>query len=169
MVSHMNLNKFQDEFLTWKVNFELSGNIKTSGYDSYWSNLCLKTLFLMALGKSWLIDWPLCWWWLIWPLQKDVKTLKNDWNPGKWVLIWEYSARAFQWIPRWQGLDGFQKSLHPCALDESSKSIGRVKLGCPVALCLLYFKWLSFLHLLNEYSSYFIRWIWVGDMVNIYF
>ena len=24
-----------------------------------------------------------------------------------------------------QGLDGFQKSLHPCALDESSLSIGR--------------------------------------------
>ena len=31
-----------------------------------------------------------------------------------WVLIWEYSAIAFQWIPIWQGLDGFQKSLHSC-------------------------------------------------------
>ena len=30
----------------------------------------------------------------------------NDWNPGT-----EYSVRAFQWIRRWQGLDGFQESL----------------------------------------------------------
>ena len=36
--------------------------------------------------------------------------MKNDRNPGKWVLIWEHSARAFQWIPTWQGLDGFRKS-----------------------------------------------------------
>ena len=54
------------------------------------------------------------------------KAKKNDWNPDKWVLIWEYSVRAFQWIPTWQGLDGFQKSLHSCALDESSLSIERV-------------------------------------------
>ena len=27
-----------------------------------------------------------------------------------------------------QGLDGFQKSLRPCALDESSLSIGRVSI-----------------------------------------
>ena len=53
---------------------------------------------------------------------------KNDWNPGTWILIWEYSARAIQWIPTWQVLDGFQKSSHPCALNESSLSIGRVKL-----------------------------------------
>ena len=32
------------------------------------------------------------------------------------------------WIPTWQDLDGFSKnkSLCPCALDESSLSIGRV-------------------------------------------
>ena len=47
-------------------------------------------------------------------------------NPGTWVLFWEYSGRAIQWIPSWQGLDGFQKSLCPCALDESSFSIGRI-------------------------------------------
>ena len=40
-----------------------------------------------------------------------------------------------------QGLDGFQKSLHSCALDESSLSIGRVKkslrdsLAAEVILC----------------------------------
>ena len=37
------------------------------------------------------------------------KELKNDWNPGIWILIWEYSARAIQWIPTWQGIEGFQK------------------------------------------------------------
>ena len=33
------------------------------------------------------------------------KTMKNDWNPGIWVLIWEYSVGAFKWIPTWQGRD----------------------------------------------------------------
>ena len=27
------------------------------------------------------------------------KNQENDWNPGKWVLIWECPARAIQWIP----------------------------------------------------------------------
>ena len=44
-----------------------------------------------------------------------------------WVLIWEYSVRAYQWIPTWQGLDGFKKSFCPCSLDESSLGIGRIK------------------------------------------
>ena len=69
---------------------------------------------------------PLCCWWLSWPIQNNAKILKNHWNPGKWVLIWEYSVRAIQWVPTWQGLDGFQKSLRICALDESSLSIVRV-------------------------------------------
>ena len=69
----------------------------------------------------------LCCWWLIWPIQNDAKNLKDFWNPGKWVLIWEYSVTAFQWIPTWQGLDSFWKSLHACALDKGSLSIGRVK------------------------------------------
>ena len=30
---------------------------------------------------------------------------KLDWNPGTWVLIWQFSVRAFQWMPTWQGLD----------------------------------------------------------------
>ena len=46
---------------------------------------------------------------------------------GKWVLIWECSVRAIQWIPIWQGLDDFQKSLCPCALEKSSLSLWRVK------------------------------------------
>ena len=57
---------------------------------------------------------------------KNAKKLNNDWNPGNWVLIWEYSVRAIQRIPTWHGLDGFQKSLHSCASDESSLSIRRV-------------------------------------------
>ena len=62
-------------------------------------------------------------------IQNDAKKLKNDWNPGMWVLIWEYSVRDIQWILTWQGLDGFQKALRSCALDESSHSIERVKTG----------------------------------------
>ena len=49
-----------------------------------------------------------------------VATLANTkWckNPEKWsktwqmVLIWECSARAFKWIPTWQGLNGFSKNF----------------------------------------------------------
>ena len=58
---------------------------------------------------------------------KVCKNLQNDWNPSIWVLIWEHSSRAIQWIPTWQGFDCFQRFLHPCAFDESSLSIGRVK------------------------------------------
>ena len=50
----------------------------------------------------------------------DAKNLKNDCNPGTWVLIWDYSVKAFHWIPTWQGLDFFQKSLRLCDLDKSS-------------------------------------------------
>ena len=53
--------------------------------------------------------------WVILPIQNDAKKqLRNDWNPGILVLIWKYSARAIQWIPTWQGLDVFQKSLRLC-------------------------------------------------------
>ena len=52
--------------------------------------------------------------------------MKSDWNPDKWVPIWEDPARAIQWVPTWKGLDGFQKSLPPCALDERSLRIGRI-------------------------------------------
>ena len=58
----------------------------------------------------------------------NAKNLKNDLNPGKWVLIWEGSARAFQWIPTRQCSDGFQNCLHSCVLEESSLSIERVNL-----------------------------------------
>ena len=60
---------------------------------------------------------------LIWPIQNDAINLKNGWNPRTWVLIWEYSARAIQWIPPLQGLDGSEKSLHPYTLDESSPAL----------------------------------------------
>ena len=72
-------------------------------------------------------QYPSCCCWLIWPMQDDAKHLKDDWNHGTWVLIWEFSGRAILWIPTWQGYDGFQQSLHPCALDESGRRIGRVK------------------------------------------
>ena len=42
--------------------------------------------------------------------------------PGGLIFL---SGRAIPWIPTWQGLDGYQRSLRPCALDKSSLSIGR--------------------------------------------
>ena len=71
----------------------------------------------------------ICWWWLFWQKQNDAKKLKNERNPGTSVLIWVYSARALQWIPTRQGLDGFQKSLGPCNLDKNILGIGRVDPG----------------------------------------
>ena len=67
-----------------------------------------------------------CCCWLIIQYKMLQKKLKNDWNPGMLVLIWEYLSIAIQWIQTWQGLDDFQKYLRPCALDESSLSIERV-------------------------------------------
>ena len=80
---------------------------------SYWGqiiNAILLTLMLLVVNLS----------------NTYEKDLQNGWNPGTWVLIWEYSARAIQWVPTCQGLDGFQRSLRPCPLDESSLSIGSV-------------------------------------------
>ena len=53
---------------------------------------------------------------------KKIQPLANGYSSES-----TYSARAFRWIPTWQGLDGFKIFSHPCALDESSLSIGRVK------------------------------------------
>ena len=55
-------------------------------------------------------------------MQNDAKNLKNDlpWNMGTHLRV---LARAILWIPTRQGLDGFQKYLPSCALDESSHSI----------------------------------------------
>ena len=33
------------------------------------------------------------------------KSWISDWNPGTRVLIWDYSARAIQWIPTWLGFE----------------------------------------------------------------
>ena len=57
-------------------------------------------------------------------MHKTEKWLK----PWHVVFIWECSTRAFQWLPTWQGLDGFEKSLYSCALDKGSLSNGRVNL-----------------------------------------
>ena len=79
--------------------------------NEFWSTFFLTLMLLMAN----LVNTKWC--------KKKLK--KNDWNSSTWVLIWECSARAIQWIPTWHSLDGFQKSLRPCALDKSSLSNGR--------------------------------------------
>ena len=49
------------------------------------------------------------------------KTKRCKRKTEKWLKHWHigihlrvYPVRAFQWIPPWQGLDGFQKRLRPC-------------------------------------------------------
>ena len=64
---------------------------------------------------------PLCCWWLIWPIQNDAKNLKNDRNPGTCTHMRALSES----YPMNTNMTGF--ILHPCALDESSLRIGRVK------------------------------------------
>ena len=66
---------------------------------------------------------PLCCRWEILPILNNAKKLNHDWNTGTWVLIRDYSVRAIQWwLPTGQDFDSFQKSLHPCAFNESSLS-----------------------------------------------
>ena len=77
--------------------------------------------YFLKTSCFWLL--LICCCWLIWPLENDAKILKNT---GTWILICEYLLRAIQWIPIWQGLDGFYESLRPCALDKITLSIGRV-------------------------------------------
>ena len=70
-----------------------------------------------------LIGSPFCCWLLIWPIQNDAKkNTKNHRNLGTLVLIWGCSVRAIQWIPTWQGSDGFLKSLLYYSLDKRSLS-----------------------------------------------
>ena len=130
--------------------------------------------------------WPLCCWWLIWPMQNDAKHLKNDKKTCTRVLIWEYrwtwiwrttvrrifaydgwcawsqsnayqvfviciwqilhmtdqfswshwvchiqvhlySVKAFQWIPTWHGLDGFQKSPRHCAWKKVASALEELR------------------------------------------
>ena len=50
-------------------------------------------------------------------LQKIPETLLLEMARTR-VTLWEQSARTIQWITTRQGLDGFQKSLCPCAWGE---------------------------------------------------
>ena len=76
---------------------------------------------------------------------KWCKKLRNDWNHDVWVLIWEYSARAMQWIQTWQGSDAYQKLLRHCvwakvvsALEWLKSSLNRVLRSvdlCQMSIC----------------------------------
>ena len=45
---------------------------------------------------------------LVWQIKNDTEKLKNDWHMGTHLRVLSW---AILWIPIWQGLDGFQKSL----------------------------------------------------------
>ena len=119
-----------------------------------WSSYGIQYSYHMEINpfmpEGYLDNEPSCCRWLNWPIQNHAKILKNHWNPGKWVLIWEYSVRAIKWVPTWQGLDDFRKTLHLCTLDRSSLSIGRVK--CYLDLCYL---WKHFQNKAWIYKNFF--------------
>ena len=66
---------------------------------------CISAPLITQHRREWFN--PLACFWLIWSIQNNVKKQKNDWNPGKWVLVCSYWMRAFLWIPTWLELDGF--------------------------------------------------------------
>ena len=74
---------------------------------------CTITLTLMVLVANFAI-------------QNDTKTLKNDRNPSTMGTHLRVLSESYL-MNIWQGFDGLQKSLHPCALDKSSLSIGSSK------------------------------------------
>ena len=74
------------------------------------------SITLMLVANCGIIKWH----------KKAEKWLK-PWNMGIHLRV--LSECLIQWIPTWQGLDVFQRSLHHCALDEGSLSIWRVKVA----------------------------------------
>ena len=96
---------------------------------------------------------------------------KNDWNPGTWVLNWEYLTRAIQWVPIWQSLDGFQKSLHPCASDKRSLRIWRVNTFTWALKCHLYevlCQGVNFVFNMRnpKILGYFLWWAYSPDFIQ---
>ena len=60
----------------------------------------------------------------------------------------------FAWIPTWQGLDGFQRYLILCSLDESSLSTGRVKGSSRYSRQDLWYFWQSHLNGESIYKEF---------------
>ena len=57
-------------------------------------------------------------------MQNTWKKLQKPWHMGTHLIV---LSESFSMHTNMTGLDGYLKSLHPCTLDESSLSIGRVK------------------------------------------
>ena len=53
--------------------------------------------------------------------------MQKTWKMTETLAHMVTQLRAIQWIPTWTGLDGFQRSLHPCIWGKLSLNIGRVK------------------------------------------
>ena len=116
--SSVTLRKKEGSFL--KVN----DNSKNILYPMF-SNLYLFNVRCECL--------PLYCWWLIMPIQNNAKV----WNPGTWVLIWEYKARAIQWIPTWQ------LGYHSLSVSLSLPLYLCIPPSFPKKLCILVLHWSS--------------------------
>ena len=116
---------------------------------------------LGCLSEILLKEITLCCWWLILPIQNSAKKAEKWPKPWLVVFIWEYSARANQWIPTWQGLDGYQKSLHPCAFDKNSLSISKVKAWLRLITAEFYFSLLPY----HSYKLVQVSWLGSGHIL----
>ena len=123
---------------------------------------------------------PLCCCCLIWPIQNDAKSLKNDWNPDIRVLIWKYSARAvcgkssrIIFSQSWRILVGYGPNLH-C----NPSILIAVKSGLTISLkCMAYLEedfkdkylsecyhgWVNEIKYFLVISSYMSKGSWCGQ------
>ena len=87
----------------------LSARLPASQYTAIATQL--KGYFLNAYAGEWNVQFfymglAFCLLLLIWPLQNDAKFLKNDWNPGTWVL--DSSESTQQELPMNTNMTGFR-------------------------------------------------------------
>ena len=101
----------KDIWVSWGVLFKGLG-VQKGTQTPCW----LRPWFISPYTYSNRYRLPLCCWWLIWPTKS-------------WMNMGTHLRVLHEWIPTWLGLDGFQKSLRFCPLDQSSLSIGRVNLA----------------------------------------
>ena len=113
--------------LLWKRSFLSSSHWPLRRTECVWL-LCLEFTML----KGWLTSMQQ----LEGGLTLVLLAANTKWceKAEKWLKPWHLGThlrvlrqRAIKWTPTWQGLGGFQKSLHMYALGESSLSIERVK------------------------------------------
>ena len=94
------------------------------------------------------------------------KHLKNDWNPGTWVIIREYSVRAILWIPTWQGLEWFSRFCIPLLLPKVASAFEGLR--CRDVIVCLTQVWQSLLPLFCDKTFEFAIQTWQTSLEHCY-